>query len=115
MAPRGAPFPNEIAGVLHWDCCHVGSIRFSCAPRVNGLCDCFDAHQYSQVNKFPAARICPPFFPDVGGCAEDEIDAWVIYGRVADVALAIESLVYTPPHGDLAQTGASLNHSHSMP
>eukprot|EP00438_Fugacium_kawagutii_P012474 Skav233534 [mRNA] locus=scaffold4243:78993:79846:+ [translate_table: standard] len=59
--------------------------------------------RYSQVNKFPAARICPPFFPDVGGCAEDEIDAWVIYGRVADVALAIESLVYTPPHGDSAQ------------
>jgi hypothetical protein len=29
------------------------------------------------VNKYPAARICPPFYPDVGGCAQDEIDAWV--------------------------------------
>lgn len=26
------------------------------------------------VNKFPAARICPPFYPDVGGCGQDEAD-----------------------------------------
>lgn len=32
----------------------------------------------------------------------DELDAWVIYGRIADAALAIESLVYTPPFGDMA-------------
>eukprot|EP00435_Cladocopium_sp_Y103_P008876 s669_g2.t1 len=55
------------------------------------------------VNKYPAARICPPFYPDVGGCAKDEIDAWVIYGRIAEIALAIESLVYTPPIGYAGQ------------
>lgn len=55
------------------------------------------------VNKFPAARICPPFYPDVGGCGMDELDAWVIYGRIADAALAIESLVYTPPFGFAGQ------------
>ncbi|CAK9041558.1 Dihydropyridine-sensitive L-type skeletal muscle calcium channel subunit alpha-1 [Durusdinium trenchii] len=55
------------------------------------------------VNKFPAARICPPFYPDVGGCAQDEVDAWVIYGRIADAALALESLVYTPPIGYAGQ------------
>ena len=32
----------------------------------------------------------------------DELDAWVIYGRIADATLAIESLVYTPPFGDMA-------------
>ena len=55
------------------------------------------------VNKYPAARICPPFYPDVGGCAKDEIDAWVIYGTIEQAALAIESVVYTPPVGYAGQ------------
>ena len=55
------------------------------------------------VNKYPAARICPPFFPDVGGCAADEIDAWVIYGTIEQAALAIKSVVYTPPVGYAGQ------------
>ena len=62
-----------------------------------------NGHINLDVNKYPAARICPPFFPDVGGCAEDETDAWVIYGTIEQAALAIESVVYTPPVGYAGQ------------
>jgi len=55
------------------------------------------------VNKYPAARICPPFYPDVGGCKQDEVDAWVIYGTIEQAALTMESIVYTPPVGYAGQ------------